>query len=342
MIQQKKLGNSGLTVSEVGFGGIPVTRLSPEEAVRLVRHAFSLGFTFFDTANLYGDSEAKLGRALEPIREQVVIASKTRARDAETAARHLAQSLDTLRTGYLDLYQLHNISEPDALDKIMAPGGAWEVILEAREEGKIKAVGFSSHNPDTAVAACATGRFSTVQFAFNFVEHDSYEKVFAAARERGMGMLAMKPLGGGLLGRADLCFGFLQQHPEVVPIPGLQALAEAEEIAELYENKRPLSDEDWQAIEAVRSELGTRFCHRCEYCMPCEQEVAIPYAMLFKSQRLRFPPEMVEKMSGQAMATVENCIACGQCEEKCPYDLPIPEMLRDYYDQYQRFVAESG
>ena len=208
-MQSKQLGNSGLTVSEVGFGGIPITRLSPEESVELVRHGFSLGFTFFDTANLYGDSEAKLGLALEPIREQVVLATKTRARDATTASKHLAQSLDKLKTDWIDLYQLHNISEPDALDNVFAPGGAWEVIERAREEGSIRAVGFSSHNPDMAVKACRTGKFSTVQFAFNFVEHDSLERVFAAARDQGMGMLAMKPLGGGLLGRADLCFGFL-------------------------------------------------------------------------------------------------------------------------------------
>jgi uncharacterized protein len=339
-MQSKQLGNSGLTVSEVGFGGIPITRLQPEESVELVRHGLSLGFTFFDTANLYGDSEAKMGLALETVRDQVVLATKTRARDAATAAKHLKQSLEMLRTDWIDLYQLHNISESDALENIFAPGGVWEVVQRARDEGSIRAVGFSSHNPDMAVKACRTGKFSTVQFAFNFVEHDSLERVFDAAREQGMGMLGMKPLGGGLLGRADLCFGFLQEHPEVIPIPGIQAKGEAEEIAALYEQRRRLSGEDWRAIEAIRLELGERFCHRCEYCLPCEQGVAIPRVMLFKSQRRRFPPEMVKKLGSEPMATVEACTECGECVEKCPYDLPIPEMIREYYGQYQDFLSE--
>lgn len=341
-MHKRKLGGSGLMVSEVGFGGIPLTRLGLEEAAGLVRHAVDLGFSFFDTANLYGDSEAKMGLGLAGVRDQVVLATKTRARDAETAARHLEQSLSNLRTDWIDLYQLHNLSEPDALESILAPDGAWQVVQRAREQGVIKAVGFSSHHPGQALAAVASGRFSTVQFGFNFVEQDAYERVLAAALAQGLGLIAMKPLGGGLLQRADLCFRFLQGYPEVVPIPGIQSRAEAEEIAALYEHPQPLREADRRDMEAMRAELGERFCHRCEYCLPCENGVAIARVMLFRSQHRRFPPHMVQKLSAGAMATVEDCVECGQCVERCPYDLPIPEMLREYYQLYEEFLVQHG
>ncbi|RJX28394.1 MAG: aldo/keto reductase [Desulfarculus sp.] len=341
-MQQRRLGNTGLTVTEVGFGGIPLTRLGLEEGAELVRQAVGLGFRYFDTANLYGDSEVKMGLGLMGLREQVALATKTRARDGDTAARHLEKSLQDLRTDWIDLYQLHNLSEAGGLERVLAPDGAWPMLERAREQGMIRALGFSSHNPDQARAAINSGLFASVQFAFNFVEHDSYQRVFSAGLARGMGLIAMKPLGGGLLQRADLCFRFLQAHPEVVPIPGIQSLAEAQEIRDLYENRRPLSQQDQQDMRAIRAELGERFCHRCEYCLPCEQGVAIPNVMLFQTQQRRFSPEMIKNISSRAMATVENCIECGQCAERCPYDLPIPQMMRELYQQYEQFLAQHG
>jgi predicted aldo/keto reductase-like oxidoreductase len=99
----------------------------------------------------------------------------------------------------------------------------------------------------------------------------------------GMGIIAMKPLGGGLLERADLCFRFLQQFPDVIPIPGIQAVEEVNEIVGYYHERKPLGKDDRELIEEIRNELGGRFCHRCEYCMPCEQGVQIPKVLLIKS-----------------------------------------------------------
>lgn len=227
------LGNTGLMVSEVGFGGIPLTRVAPQVVEPLLRRALELGFRFFDTARMYGDSEEKLGRGLAGRREKVVLASKTMAREGGKAAAELETTLANLRTDYLDLYQLHNVAKPEVLSQVMAPGGALEAVEKARDQGKVRHIGFSSHHPDIALQAMATGRFATVQFACNFVEDAASGRVFAEARERGMGCIAMKPLGGGLLERADLCFGWLRGREGVVPIPGIQSIAEAEEIAAL-------------------------------------------------------------------------------------------------------------
>jgi len=152
-----------------------------------------------------------------------------------------------------------------------------------------------------------------------------------------MGIIAMKPLGGGLLERADLCFRFLQQYPDVVPIPGIQAKEELDEIVELYENPATLTDADNAAIEEIRSELGTKFCHRCEYCMPCEKGVQIPGVMSFKSVTRRLPPAAAIGMAYAAMESVENCEECGECVAKCPYDLPIPDLLKENLALYEDF-----
>ncbi|MCF8035110.1 MAG: aldo/keto reductase [Desulfarculaceae bacterium] len=336
------LGNTGLVVSEFGFGGIPLTRVPEDEAARIIHRALELGVRFFDTARLYGDSEVKMARALEGRRDEVVLASKTISRDAKGAEADLAQTLDNLRTDHLDLYQLHNVAKDEVLAQVMAPGGAYEAAQKARQEGRVGHIGFSSHHPDIALQAIESGKFATVQFACNFVEDEAAGKVFAAAQKRGMGCIAMKPLGGGLLERADLCFRWLQTVPGVVPIPGIQAMSELDQIAALYADRKPLSDVDRADMERIRSELGSRFCHRCGYCMPCPNGIDIPIAMLFRSQVRRFPAQELARLSGRAMEAIEDCEQCGECEARCPYELPIPEMLGEILNEWRDFQARHG
>lgn len=342
LLRKTVLGDTGLTVSEVGFGGIPLTRVGQDEAVRLVRRALELGFNFFDTARMYGDSEAKLGAALEGRRDQVVLASKTIKRQAGEAAAELAASLENLRTGHLELYQLHNLAQPQDLEEVLAPGGAYQAAARAKAEGRVKQVGFSSHHPEVAIRAIETGKFATVQFACNFVEDEAAGRVFAAARERGMGCIAMKPLGGGLLERADLCFRWLQGQKGVVPIPGIQTQAEAEQIAALYARRRPLNGGDRAEMARIRAGLGSRFCHRCGYCLPCPNGVEIPSVLLFSSQARRFPPQQVARFAGRAMAGAGECTACGECGQRCPYELPIPEMIAENLAAWREFAARHG
>jgi len=330
-----RLGKTNLVVTELGFGGIPIIPLPMDEGAAVVRHCYDLGITFFDTANIYGDSEKKIGLALADVRDKIVLATKSLRRDAEGIAGHISSSLENLRTDRLDIYQLHNISNDDTVRQIFAPGGAYEAAEKAKREGKIRFISFSSHNVAIAIRMCRTGRFATVQIPFNFIETEPAEELFGVARELDMGVIAMKPLGGGLLERADLCFKFLQQYPEVLPIAGVASKEEMDEIAALYRTPRPLSEADRADMEKIRSELGKRFCHRCGYCLPCEQGVRIPEVMMFRSILKRMHPERAVNFSKDPLGTVEACTECGECIERCPYDLPIPEMLRENLALYQ-------
>lgn len=332
------LGKTGLSVSRLGFGGIPIIRLGFEEAVAVVRHCFDRGITFFDTANAYNDSENRIGHALQSVRDQVVFATKTLERDSETVAKHIDQSLTNLKTSKIELYQFHQVGNEETLSRVLAPGGAYEAVENARAEGKVDFVGLSSHDIPTAIKACRTDLFHTVQVPFNFIEHDAEEELFDVARERDMAIIAMKPLGGGLLDRADLCFRFLLQYPDVVPIAGIQTKEEIDEILDVYLSPGALTGGDWDEIQEIRTDLGTRFCRRCEYCMPCEKGVKIPQVVRFMSFPKRFTPSAVISMVKADMESVPKCDECWECAQRCPYDLPIPDLLKENLSLFNDFM----
>ena len=340
-MKQTRLGKTELMVSELGFGGIPIIPIEHKEAVSIVRHCFERGISFFDTANMYADSERKIGEALEDVRDKVVLATKTTDRTAEGAAKHIDLSLKLLKTDHLDIYQFHNMSSEKELDMILGQDGAYEAVEKAQKEGKIRFIGFSSHDLATAKKACQTNRFFTVQFPFNFIEHDPADELFKIAEDNDMGIIGMKPLGGGLLEKAVLCFKFLRQFPRVVPIPGISSIEEADELIDFYLNPQPLTDEDKQEIERLRSVIGTKFCHRCGYCMPCEQGVNITSVMSFRSAVARgMKLDVVKFMVGPAMESAEGCTECEECLDKCPYKLPIPELLKENLAAYRDYINQ--
>jgi aryl-alcohol dehydrogenase-like predicted oxidoreductase len=341
-MRRVRLGKTELMVTEVGLGGIPIVPLDQEDAVGVVRRGYDLGIRFFDTANAYRTSEGKMGEALESVRDDVVIATKTLAREPDKIRQHVQLSLDNLRTDRIDIYQIHNVSNEETLNQVLGTGGAYEVLADAQEAGKVKHIGVTSHNIDTAINACRTGRFETLQFPFNFVERDPAEELFQVALEMDVGIIGMKPLGGGWLEQARLCFGFLQQYPGVVPIPGVRSQDEIEEIVALHETPVTLTPADWQEIEKIRAELGTKFCHRCEYCLPCEQGVKIPRALGFPMFVKRFTAPNAVAMLKEAMESVENCTECGECLEKCPYNIAIPGGLKENLALYREYVPRGG
>ena len=338
-MKRNRLGKTGLMVSELGFGGIPIMQLETNDAAEIVRYCFDRGVTFFDTANMYMDSEGKIGQALEGVRDQVVIATKSLERTRERAAEHIANSLKQLRTDYIDLFQFHNLSTDSELETVLAPGGAMEAATEAKAKGHIRHIGFSAHNKDAALKVAQTGLFETVQFPFNFVETQALEALFPAALEKDMGIIAMKPLGGGMLERADLCFKFLQQHPQVLPIPGVSNKEEFDQILALYEAPQPMTGQDRQDMERMREQLGDQFCRRCGYCLPCPQGVMIREAQMFPAVMNRMASRQIVAFMKNIIATVDECIECGECEDKCPYNLPIVEMIKRHAEGFRELEA---
>jgi len=337
-----KLGKTGLTISEVGFGGIPIIRLDTATAVKVLRHAYEQGITFYDTANAYRDSEDKIGLAFDGIRHNVILATKTIKRDAKSATEHLENSLRLLKTDYIDLYQLHQAAQEKDWDAAAASDGVFEAVVRARDQGKIRFIGVTSHSLTMALKLVKMGFFSTVQFPFNFIEDAAKDELHVAALEREMGILAMKPFAGGVIDNATVAFKFLRQYPAVVPIPGFDSVASVDEIVSIYGHDNTVTQKDRGIMDDYRVKLGKQFCRRCEYCQPCPNGVMITTAMGYKLIASRMSPAVSIDFARVAMESIKLCIVCGECVERCPYELPIPEMLKANYDLYETHRNQVG
>jgi hypothetical protein len=333
------LGKTGLEISEVGFGCIPIIRLSTAEAVTVLRRAYDRGITLFDTANAYLDSEEKIGLAFDGMRSRLVIATKTLKRDRAGAEADIDLSLRRLRTDYIDLFQIHQLSLESDYQAATGPDGALEAVFRARQAGKIRHTGVTSHSIEMAVKLVKTGLFSTVQFPFNFIESKPAEELHPAARQEKMGILAMKPFGGGVLDNGELCFKFLRQFADAIPLPGFDAVEQVDQITALYETENAVLPEDLAAMEGYKTELGQQFCRRCEYCQPCEQGVMITAAMNYPIIARRMSGSKAAGFATKAMESVKNCTECGECLQRCPYNLPIPETLKKHLALYEQHTG---
>jgi len=335
-------GKTGLMVSEVGFGGIPIIRLDEKAAVTVLRKAYDSGITFYDTANAYRDSEKKIGLALRDVRDKIVLATKSLRREASGVIEHLNNSLRMMQTDYIDIYQLHQISQEKDWETVIGPGGALEAVVKAKEEGKVRYIGVTSHNLDMAIKMVKTGLFSSIQFPFNFIEDAAKDELHNVARDFGLGILVMKAFAGGVIDNARLAFKFLRQYPDALPLPGFDATEQVDEVISFYEQPNIVTGEDLKQMDAYRQELGKHFCRRCEYCQPCPQGVMITPAMGYKIIAARMSPKVAVEFSKDPMESVTLCTECRQCVTRCPYDLPIPEMLKAHYALYEQHKAESS
>jgi hypothetical protein len=338
-MQQVVLGKSGLRVSAVGFGGIPIMRVSQRDAVRTIHRALELGVNFIDTAAGYADSQQKIGKAIAGRREGLVIASKSGAKTADAILADIDRARREMDVDCIDLYQLHGVSSPRSREAVCSAGGALEGLLAARGRGWIAHIGYSSHNADVAVELTAEAAFETVQFPFNMVTREPAEKLLPKARAAELGFIVMKPMCGGMYDDAELAFKFLNGYPDLVPIPGIERGEQIEQIVRVVETQAVLAGDDAARAEKIAAELGKQFCRRCGYCEPCPEGVPITTAMILESLARRMPREHVAAGPARAvLKKAEHCTECGECEKKCPYELPIIETIRRSLELARRLV----
>ena len=339
-MEKVRFGKSGLLVSKIAFGGIPIMRVPKIEATNIIREAISLGINFIDTAHAYADSEEKIGEALKGLRrEDIIIASKSLAVNKKVFNEHLDLSLKRLGVDYIDIYQLHNVYSESQRDEIFAPGGAMEGLEEAVKAGKVRFPGFSSHSIPMAIEVMKSNRFVSVQLPFNYIDNDAAAEAIPLAKKLDMGFIAMKPMGGGLLENARLAFRFLGQYDNIIPDPGIEKIEEIQEIAKIVKRNEIFNIEDQKEIEKQRIELGSSWCHRCDYCQPCPQDIYISFSLNVKSFIKRMTAEKVSSMIGPSMEKIRTCLECGDCVKRCPYNLDIPALLKErlkYWDSLKK------
>ena len=329
------LGKSGLVATKPALGCLPLQRCEKKYAVDLLRAAYDGGIRYFDTANAYTDSEEKIGLALSDVRSEIVIATKSAARDKAGVLAHIENSLRMMKTDYIDLFQFHQVPEvPDPND----PDGAYAGALEAKNRGWIGHIGVTTHRVKVAEDCIDSGYFETVQFPFSYISAERDLALAARAKNANVGYVAMKGLAGGLLTNTRACHAFMKQYDNVIPIWGMQTIEELEQWLAVAEEDPDLDEELRVFIEQERKELSGSFCRSCGYCMPCPMGIEIRNCARMNMLLRRSPwqqymtDEWYEKMH-----RIKSCIGCRSCASKCPYQLDTPNLLKFMLKDYDEF-----
>ena len=327
-MEYKTLGKTGLKVSRLGFGGIPIQKIDAEGTKELIARLIIEGVNFIDTARGYTVSEEYLGFALEGVRDRFVLATKSMARTRDAMAKDIDISLKNLRTDHIDLYQIHNPSAKD-LETVTASGGALEALYEAKAAGKIGHIGITLHSVELFRQALDLPWVETIMFPYNIVETQG-EELISQCAEKNIGFICMKPLAGGAIEDANIALRFIVSNPAVTTvIPGMADIAEIEQNVSVAVDTSPLGADEMEKIGKIKDALGTNFCRRCNYCAPCSAGINIPAVFLFEGYYSRYDlKDWASDRYSKLEKTASDCIGCGDCESRCPYDLPISRMMK--------------
>lgn len=331
-MEYRILGKTGLKISRMGFGGIPIQKIDAEGTRRVIHKLMDAGVNYIDTARAYTVSEEYLGYALEGVRDKFILASKTYSRSKDAAAADIETSLRNLRTDYIELYQIHNPTAAE-LAIVQSEEGALAALKEAKAAGKIGHIGLTLHSLELFEKALEFDWVETLMFPYNIVETQG-QALIAKCAEKNIGFIAMKPLAGGAIDDATLALRFIAANPNVtVVIPGMAAEEEVEQNIAAVANTAPLTDEEKAGMAKIRDFLGTNFCRRCNYCAPCNVGIPIPAVFLMEGYYSRYGlQEWAKERYAALPVKASACVQCGACETRCPYDLPIRDMLKKAKD----------
>ena len=258
--------------------------------------------------------------------------------DPKRLSECIDQSLKRLQVETIDLYQFHCIKDKNTFKKSL---DLIPILEKAREKGKIQHISATVHGVDLINEVLRADVFETMMIALNFIVQEAAEVALPNARKQDVGIIAMKPMAGGHIEDANLAFKYFIGMEDVVPLVGIEHTEQIKEIVKIMDENIAASPEELRRIETIRLESRFRFCRRCEYCMPCEHGIQIVPITVLKSLGKRFPPIdlFTNGWTKEAIKSLENCVQCGECEKKCPYNLEILEILKEnlaYFKELQK------
>jgi len=366
-VRYTTFGNTGIEVSRLGFGAmrLPMVSIGSEEfvdidrAVDTIRHAFELGVNYIDSGFIYcaKESEIAVGRALRGWRDKVTVttkATKMRMDNPGDLRRMLDHQLAKLDLDYVDFYCFHGIGYDNFHEKDEKTGWISD-MMQARDEGLVKHVAFSFHDdPESMIKLVDLGLFEMVTCQYNYLDQKNADSI-AYAKGKGLGVVAMGPVGGGMLAgmpgfldgsdsldlssAAGLAIRFVLANPDVdIALSGMGNRQMVEDNVEAVE-RGALNDGEETALRALLGKtrkLAELYCTGCGYCMPCEHGVDIPgrfRAMNFlKAYGMEEHAKRTYKQALNRDAKKGGggiCVECGVCEPKCPQNIAIVEQLRE-------------
>jgi len=348
-MEMRRLGKTELQVSRIGFGGIVLPNVDVDQAVATLNRALDLGVNFVDTARIYGkdgDSERKIAHVMKERRDEVILSSRGPKMTYDGMKRSLDESLEALQTDYIDLYEPHDVSRQSMYDQLMAKDGGLKALQEAKEEGTIGHIGFTSHNWELIEKMIESDQFEAGLVTYNLANREAEDVVLDLAEEHDVGLFVMKVFGHMQLLKLsppdqdrtptiEECLRFALAEPRFSMIlTGVKAPEEIEQNVRIAETSEPLSAEELQELRDFGDSLRRGYCYGCEYCLPCPAEINIPAIMqlLDYQERVTYEWPQGRRQYARFTATIEDCLDCAQCEESCPQNLPIRERLRKTHE----------
>mgnify|MGYP001558014878 CR=1 FL=1 len=323
------LGNTGIEAVRMGFGGIPIQRVSEAQAIEVVLYALEKGMDFIDTSRMYTNSETRIGKALKETGKKVAVATKSFARSADGIQRDVETSLKELQRNYIDLYQCHGISSDEEYRVITSPNGALAGLLKAKEQGLIGHIGITSHSLDLLDKVLEDGLFETIMVCLSFLEPAAEEEILPKARAKNVGVIAMKPFSGGVIEAPEIALKWVLSFPDILVLAGVEHKELIDQNWKVFQGEYGMVDSEKKKLEEIRKEFDKKFCRRCDYCRPCPAEIPIQFVLGVRSMVKRTGTAMMQTpMMRNMLGKAANCTECGDCLERCPYGLPIPEMIK--------------
>jgi uncharacterized protein len=333
------LGKTGLDVCRLGFGGIPIQRVSEDQAVETIIHAVENGVDFIDTARMYTTSETRIGKALKRCGKRVVLATKSSNRSADGIRKDIEVSLRELQTDFVDLYQCHGVMSPMEYEKVISPGGALEGLIQARDEGLIGHMGLTSHSLDLLERVVEEERFETIMPCYSFLEPAAGERVIPKAIEKNIGVIAMKSFSGGVIENPKLALKFALSKPNILIIPGIEHKDLFEENWRIFQGSLELTEAETREIEQLRRQYDKNFCRRCDYCQPCTEGIYIQFVLGLKTLIKRMGVSHANSSFVKNLVSkARNCSECGECMTRCPYELPIPDLIKKNLEWFDKTI----
>jgi len=369
-MKYREFGNTGVKISVLGFGAMRLPMLKEngkmiideDKAIAMLRRAYDGGVNYFDTAYMYcdGQSEGIVGKALKDIRDKVYISTKypnwSRG-EKDDYRKTLEEQMKRLDVTYVDFYHFHGLNYKGYEESLIGKGLLGEAI-KAKNEGLIKHISFSFHDhPDALKKLVDTGDFETVLCQYNFLDR-SNEDAIAYAKQKGMGVVVMGPVAGGRIAgmdpefagkagikvssNAELAMRFVFANKNVdCALSGMSTIEMVDEnvvTSSLADN--PLSEKDLDSLEKLMNEykrLSELYCTGCNYCMPCPNDVNIPfifsqmnnYRIYGLKDLAKSEYERIGKENGISGEKADKCIECGICETKCPQKIEIIRQLKE-------------
>jgi predicted aldo/keto reductase-like oxidoreductase len=368
-MQYRNFGNTGILVSVLGFGcmRLPMEggHVKEEYSIKMLRRAYELGVNYFDTAENYCNTESQivLGKALKGMdRDKIYVSTKSHYKgdSASEWRRRLETSLSNLDVDYIDVYHSHNLSWNEFQSGFGVKGGPIDEAQKAKEEGLIRYLAFSSHDSaENIIKLINTGAFASMTVQYNILNRAN-EEAIATAHEKGMGVAIMGTVAGGRLAQPNediqkLRAGIAKSSPEIAlrfvisnpgvstALSGMNAIEHVEENVATTSRTEPLTPEEKiQVLESLEEnkKLADLYCTGCGYCMPCPNGVDIPTNFLYmnyyrvyglrdyaRQQYATLKEKSLEDMDVPSWA--DTCVECGECEPKCPQEIPIIKQLKE-------------